>query len=198
MPRMSHNETEDPKDRPDTPDQPPEGEPRAFAVDLSQGLEQAFDKVRERAQHYLKRGQHTQVRLKLRGKEIATIPLTALLAAEAATFWFTGPLRLLLLNALGRTFLDVEFINEADEVVAQGKKRLLEGELEEALTKFREAIAMDGEHAPAHLNLGVALKLKGERADASTAFERAARLDPDGDTGREARRQIELLKSRAP
>jgi hypothetical protein len=52
---------------------------------------------------------------------------------------------------------------------------------------------MDRDHAPAWLNLGIALKLKAERAEACGAFEKAAALDPEGDTGKEARRQVELL-----
>ncbi len=88
-------------------------------------------------------------------------------------------------------------INDADQVVQAGKERLLDGELDDALARFREAVAMDPGHAGAQLNLGVALKLKGQREEAIAAFEQAASLDPDGDTGKEARRQLEAMKSRA-
>jgi tetratricopeptide (TPR) repeat protein len=176
----------------------PNTEPKNFSVDLSQGLEEAFNKVRERAQHYLKRGQYTQVRLKFRGRELVTLPLSMLVAVEAATLLTgLGPLRWLIVNAIGRTFLDVEFINEADTVVAQGKQRLLDGELDEALAHFRQALTMDADNASAHLNLGVALKLKGERDEALAAFEKAVALDPSGDTGKEARRQLEKLRPKA-
>jgi tetratricopeptide (TPR) repeat protein len=167
---------------------------RAFKIDLGDGFDEALKKLRDRAEHYYSKSQHTQVRIRFRGKEIVTVALPMLLAVEAATFWWTGPLRLLVMNALGRTFLEVEFINEADQVVAAGKERLLDGELDEALEKFRQAIEMDRDLASAHLNLGVALKLKGQKEESVAAFEKASALDPEGETGKEARRQLEKFK----
>jgi tetratricopeptide (TPR) repeat protein len=179
---------------PPSSDASPEDNERQFRIDLGDGFDEAIKNLRERAEHYYKKSQHTQVRIKFRGKEVVTVALPVLLAVEAATFWWTGPLRLLLMNAMGKTFLDVEFINEADHVVAAGKERLLDGELDEALEKFREAITMDRDHPGAHLNLGVALKLKGQKDEAMAAFEKATALDPSGETGKEARRQIEKFK----
>jgi tetratricopeptide (TPR) repeat protein len=169
-----------------------------FTVELGPDVEKALEAIRQQAQKWLKKGRHTSVRLKFRGKELATVPLGALVAAEAASFVLFGPLRVLVTNLLGRAVLEVELVNEADAVVAAGRERLLEGELDLALEKFREAVAMDDTHPAAHLNLGIGLKLKGERDAAAQAFERAVALDPAGDTGREARRQLELLKARAP
>jgi tetratricopeptide (TPR) repeat protein len=184
---------EKPPEKPDF-----EARARSFSVDVSNGLEEGLRTLKERASQYVKKGAYTKVRIKFRGRELATLPLTVLLAAEAATFLGGGGiLRLLVVNALGRTFLDVEFINEADTVVAAGKQRLLDGDLDEALARFREAIAMDGAHPGAQLNLGIAMKLKGDRAGAQAAFEKSASLDPDGDTGKEARRQLEALKARS-
>lgn len=178
---------------------PPPGEAkRSFTVDLSGGVEEALRTLRDKTLHYVKKGQHTQVRIKFRGKEVAKLPLSVMIAAEAATFWWAGPLRVLLVNVVGRAVLEVELVNEADAVIAAGRARLLDGELDEALERFKEALAMDREHPAAHLNLGIALKLKGQREESAKAFEKAAALDPNGETGKEARRQIELLKSRAP
>lgn len=171
-------------------------EPRSFSVDLSDGLDEALEKLKERATHYYKKSQHTQVRIKFRGKEMATLPLGVLVAMEAATFWWIGPWRVIVGNALGKTFLDVEFINEADNSVAAGKQRLLDGELDEALARFREALTMDRDHPGAYLNLGIGLKLKGEREAAIEAFEKALSIDPDGETGKEARRQIDKMKGK--
>lgn len=182
---------------PPPPSEPPPDGASKFVLDLSQGAEEAIRRLQARAATLAKKGQHVKVRLKFRGREIAYVPLAVLLAAEAATFLGGGGLlRLLVVNALGKTFLDVEFVNEADGVVEAGRAKLLEGELEAALAKFREAISMDAEHAAAHLNLGVALKLQGSREEALAAFDAAARFDPDGDHGREARRQAELLRPR--
>ena len=173
--------------------------PKSFSVDLGGGVDEALRTVTDKARQLLKKGQHTKVRVKFRDRELATMPLSMFVAAEAASFLLAGPaglVRILAANAVGKVLLDVEFINEADAVVAAGKARLLDGELEEALARFREAIAMDAKHGPAQLNLGIALKLRGDRDGAQAAFEKAAAIDPDGETGREARRQLEVLKSR--
>jgi tetratricopeptide (TPR) repeat protein len=173
----------------------PEANQRTFRLDLGDGLDEALKKLRDRAEHYYKKGQHTQVRLRFRGKDIATIPMNMLLAVEAAG-WALGAgwFRLLIMNVAGKAFLDVEFINEADQVVTAGKEHLLDGELDDALAKFRQAIQMDRDHPAAHLNLGVALKLKGQRDDAIEAFAKAVALDPDGDVGAEAKKQLEKFK----
>lgn len=187
--------------KPDDETPPANTSPRAFSIELGAGVDEALRNARERASTFLKKGKHTKVRLKFRGRELATMPLSVFVAAEAAGFLLAGPARLLAMlaaNAVGKVLLDVEFINEADGVVAAGKARLLDGELDEAIARFREAIEMDAEHAGAWLNLGIGAKLKGERSDAMTAFEKAAALDSTGDAGREARRQIDLLKSRGP
>jgi tetratricopeptide (TPR) repeat protein len=198
MPTDPQNELPmEPKVDEPKPDQqtPPENNQRNFVVDLGDGFDKAVETIRERASHYYNRGQHTKVRLKFRGKELATIPLTMLLAVEAGTFLMgAGVVRLLLANVVGRAFLEVEFINEADNRVTTGKERLLDGELDEALAKFREAIEIDRDHPGAYLNLGVALKLKGQRDEAGAAFEKAIALDPHGDAGKEARRQLEKLR----
>lgn len=181
-------------------DPAPEETPRSFSVDVSRGLEEGLRTATERARVLLKKGKHTRVRLSFRGRELATMPLSVFVAAEAASLFLAGPARLLgvlAANAVGKVLLDVEFINEAGAVVATGKDRLLDGELEEALACFREAIEMDGAFAPAWLNVGIALKLRGDRDDARAAFEKALNLDADGDIGKEARRQLEALKSRA-
>lgn len=198
---MSEFEDEESIKRDDRPDDAaPEEAPRSFSVDVSRGVEEGLRAAAEKARVLLKKGKHTRVRLSFRGRELATMPLSVFVAAEAAGLLFAGPARLLGMlaaNAVGKVLLDVEFINEADAVVAAGKARLLDGELEEALARFREAIQMDAAYAPAWLNLGIALKLRGNREDAQAAFEKAASLDVDGDVGKEARRQVEALKSRA-
>jgi len=169
-----------------------------FRVDLAGGVEQAFQRLREEATHLAKKGRHTKVRIRFRGKEIATVPLALLVAAEAASFLWLGLLRVLVFNVAGRAFLEVELVNDADAVVAAGKQHLLDGDLDLALAKFRDALTMDRDHAAAQLHLGVALKLKGRRDEAKAAFEKASALDAEGEAGREARRQLDAMAKPDP
>jgi Flp pilus assembly protein TadD len=52
------------------------------------------------------------------------------------------------------------------------------GDLDGAISQFRSAIAATPEYAPAHYQLGMALRRKGEKEEAGKEFRRAGELDP--------------------
>jgi tetratricopeptide (TPR) repeat protein len=164
-----------------------------MAVDVSEGLDGAFGKVSEQARDLMSKGQHTRVRIKFRGKQIAELPITVVAAAEVASFWWFGPLRVVLGHVVGKAILDVEFVSNADHHVAEGRKLLGDGELEKAIGEFEKALAMDRRHAGALLGKGIALKLKGDKTAARDCFQKAEDADPRSDAGREARRHMDNL-----
>jgi len=164
-----------------------------MAVDVSEGLDGAFAKVSEQARNLMSKGQHTRVRIKFRGKQIAELPIAVVAAAEVASFWWFGPLRVVLGHVVGKAILDVEFVSNADHHVAEGRKLLGDGELEKAVAEFDKALVMDRRHAGALLGKGIALKLKGDKAAARECFEKAEDADPRSDAGREARRHLDNL-----
>jgi len=59
-----------------------------------------------------------------------------------------------------------------------GIQRLKEGDADGAIEMFEKAIGLDPEYAPAHYQLGLALRKKGRQAEAQQAFNRARQLDP--------------------
>ncbi len=168
-------------------------EVKRVAVDVSEGLDGAFAKVSEQARDLMSKGQHTRVRIKFRGKQIAELPIAVVAAAEVASFWWFGPLRVVIGHVVGKAVLDVEFVSNADSYVAQGKAFLADGELDKAVAEFDKALAMDRRHAGALLGKGIALKLRGDRSAAREWFEKAEEADPRGDPGREARRHLDNL-----
>jgi tetratricopeptide (TPR) repeat protein len=168
-------------------------EVKRVAVDVSEGLDGAFAKVSEQARDLMSKGQHTRVRIKFRGKQIAELPIAVVAAAEVASFWWFGPLRVVIGHVVGKAVLDVEFVSNADSYVGQGKAFLADGELEKAVAEFDKALAMDRRHAGALLGKGIALKLRGDRTAAREWFEKAEEADPRADAGREARRHLDNL-----
>src|SRR5260221_11712837 len=60
-----------------------------------------------------------------------------------------------------------------------GHVRQLQGRLEEAITQYREVLALDAGHAPACYNLGVVCRQLGRRADALAYFKQAVALRPE-------------------
>lgn len=160
----------------------------------SSSVETSLARLRSELSHWVNKGRFTRVRFKFRGKPILPdVPLAAVVAAEAATFWWAGLLRALVVNFGARTVFDVELVNDADSEVARGKERLLAGELDLALAHFEKAVAMNRDCAGGHLNIGVAHKLKGSPTAARDAFERARAIDPKGPIGAEADRQLVAL-----
>jgi Tfp pilus assembly protein PilF len=59
-----------------------------------------------------------------------------------------------------------------------GIQRMKDGDPNSAIQMFEKAIGLDPEYAPAHYQMGLALRKKGRQAEAQQAFNRARQLDP--------------------
>jgi tetratricopeptide (TPR) repeat protein len=181
----------------------PAGEPldkgRALPFEIDpKRMEESLKKLQGEMVHWANKGRYTKVRFKFRGKQLLPdLPLAAVVAAEGLTFYWGGILRVLIANVVGKSVLQVEFINDSEKRVQAGKEALLSGDVDQALTLFREALSMDRDNAAAHLNVGVALKLKGDRDGALAAFEKAREIDPEGATGAEAERLAAPLRPKS-
>ncbi len=184
----------------------PAGKKRAAKVPAKEGLstlpvdvqpgaiDEALRKVTETLKQWANAGRYTKVRFKFRGKPLLPdLPLAAVVAAEGLTFYWTGILRALLVNVAGRSVLDVELVNDSEQHLQKGKEELLAGEVDRAIAEFRTAIAKQHDNPRGHLNLGIALKLKGDRAGARAALEKAKGFDPEGAVGKEADRLLHGL-----
>lgn len=170
----------------------PSGEPAGrvlpFEIDPKR-MEEGLRKLQGEVVHWANKGRYTRVRFKFRGKQLLPdLPLAAVMAAEGLTFYWGGILRVLIANVVGGSVFQVELVNDAEKRVQAGKEALLSGDVDQALVLFREAVSMDRDLPSAHLNVGVALKLKGDRTGALAAFEKARELDPEGPIGTEAER----------
>ena len=181
----------------------PAGEPQdkgralPFEIDPKR-VEESLKKLQGEMVHWANKGRYTKVRFKFRGKQLLPdLPLAAVVAAEGLTFYWGGILRALVANVVGKSVLSVEFINDSEKKVQAGKEALLSGDVDQALDLFHEALSMDRDNASAHLNVGVALKLKGDREGALAAFERAKEKDPEGPTGAEAERLAAPLRPKS-
>lgn len=173
---------------------------RALPIELDPSrIDATLSKLKERLIAWANKGRYTKVRFKFRGKQLLPdLPLAAVLAAEGLTFYWAGILRSLIVNVAGKTVLDVELVNDSETQIQLGKEALLSGDVDRALQLFRGAASMDGGNPRVHLNLGIALKLKGDNAAAKAALQRAQSLDPRGPAAAEAERLLASLEERAP
>ncbi len=160
-------------------------------------IEASLKKLGTQMMNMAKKGRYTKVRFKFRGKQVLPdIPLAAVAAAEGLSFYWAGLLRLLVFNLAGKTVIDVELINDSEKRLQLGKEALLSGDLDDALAAFREAENMDHDNPNVHLNLGIALKLKGRHEAARQSLYKAKSLDvKSGVIANEADRLIATLKT---
>jgi hypothetical protein len=150
-----------------------------FEVDPER-LEDSLRGLRKRLSESFTAGRYTKVRLSFRGKQVGPdIPLAWFLAGEGLAFWLTGPLAALLVNLGAKAVLDVEFLHEADELVAEGLDAYLNGETSVAERKYRQALERRPDDPTALYNLGILLRVTG-RDDEAGAVLRAAAMGPEG------------------
>ena len=71
-----------------------------------------------------------------------------------------------------------EFEAAATLATNTGARQLQEGNVDGAIEQFRAALKLAPDYAPAHYQLGMALREKGDLAQAATEFEKAHQLDP--------------------
>lgn len=154
---------------------------QGFRVQIDpEKVQDALERIRERASQAFQDGRYTKVRLSYRGKAIAPdIPLAVLLATEGVAFWLVSPLPALLVNLGAKALLDVEFIHEADELVREGLALYLDGEVDAAEARYREALRRRPDDVSALYNLGTLLRVTGRVDEARDALGRAA-MGPEG------------------
>ncbi|MGC4122547.1 MAG: tetratricopeptide repeat protein [Myxococcales bacterium] len=175
-------------------------ERNVFGVEVEPGsVEKTLAKVREELTHWVNKGRYTKVRFMLRGKPILPdLPVAAVVAAEAVTFWWAGLLRALLVTVGAGTLLKVELVNDADREVAYGRQCLLAGDLDKAVEAFQKALSMDRDNPAALLSMGITCKLKQDLAKAREYLQRVEQVDHDGPSGQEAARLLDQMNAAAP
>lgn len=151
----------------------------SFEFDRTQWQE-SFRRLRARIEETLVAGRYTKVRLSFRGKPIGPdIPLAVFLAGEGLALFAMPITAALLVNLGAKAILDVEFLHEADELVHQGQQLYLDGEIEAAERKYREALDRRPDDPAALYALGTLLRVSGRREEAVVALRKAA-MGPEG------------------
>jgi tetratricopeptide (TPR) repeat protein len=189
-------------DAPEKPAHTPEPHdetPPAFTLEVEGDGKDALTRLRNNVSYWVSRGRYNKVRVKRNGKAVLPdIPVGALVAFEAATFFWTGLLRGVLMNTVGRVLFEVELVNEADEHYRKGLAHFLAGEMRDAEDALTRALRIDERHTRAHLQMGVLRKVQGRAEDARAHFERVVELDSQGkkkgDVAKEAEVHLAKLK----
>lgn len=158
-------------------------------------LDTSLQELGEKLRRVYDQGRYTKVRMKFRGKQIVPdIPIGVLIAGEAASFWLIGPLRAIVFALGVKSFVDVELVHEASSRVREGIDLYMDGEVERAEEKYREALRMKPGATAALYNLGVLLRVTGRKDEAIDCFKQAAEDEehPDGARARETLGRLSL------
>jgi len=150
--------------------------PNGFKVEIDpEKVEEGLKRLRDRLADSFSAGRYTKVRISYRGTAIGPdIPLAVFLAGEGVAFWLMSPLGALLANLGAKAVLDVEFIHAADELVQEGLALYLDGEIEAAEAKYRQAIERRPDDPSALYNLGTLLRVSGRSDEALRVLRKAA------------------------
>ena len=155
--------------------------------DLVEGARHAVDSVATTTRRLVDQGRYRKVRISRKGKPVLPdIPVAAVAAVEAASFYTAGFARVLAANVGARLLFDIEVVNEADRYYKTGVERFLEGDVERAEKALLKAVRIDDTHAGAYFQLGVIYRMNNEPEKARSVLERARALDDAGEIGRKA------------
>jgi Flp pilus assembly protein TadD len=105
-----------------------------------------------------------------------------------------GVLRALFVNLGARAIIEVEFVHDAEEKVAEGVELYMAGEVEAAESKYREALRMKQDDGAALYHLGVLLRVTGRRDEAIQCFEKVTELKNHVDAERAADALVRLKR----
>jgi len=156
-------------------------------------MEKSLSQLQEKVRQLTHDGMYTKVRIKFRGKVIVPeMPLGVFLAAEVATFWYAGLIRALVVNLGVRSLVEVEFIHQSTEKLAEGRAAYEEGEVDLAEKLYRQALEMRPKDPVIHYHLGVLLRVTARRTEAMECFEIAA--EQDSEVQEKAQKALEKMR----
>jgi len=138
-------------------------------------LDNSVKRIQEQVKKVAQDGRYTKVRVKYSGKQLGPdIPLGIFLAAEAATLWYAGLIRALVMNLGMRSVIDIEFVHQGTEKVSEGREFYADGEMESAERCYQEALQIREDDPYAHYHLGVLLRVSGRKKEAIKHLEIAS------------------------
>jgi tetratricopeptide (TPR) repeat protein len=153
--------------------------------------------ARDKVEEGVTLAQHTKVRVSYKGRRLGPdLPLPVFLAGEGVALAALGPLITLVGNLAGKAVLEIEFVHEADALVAEGRAAWEQGEVEQAERRYRDALDKRRDDPAALYHLGVLLRVTGRADEALDAFRRAAMGPPGHPDVARASEQVERLQGK--
>lgn len=135
----------------------------------------------------------TRVKIRQNGRTLIDMPLSTATAVTLLGFAF-APLAMLLVNMGINRFFQMEVTNAIMESFDKAMRAHNDGDLVEAERLYAKVIEESEFFVPAHLNLGMLYRQRGETESAVRCFKKVAELAPFGQLGDMARENLEALR----
>ena len=140
-----------------------------------------------------RQGTLTRVKIKQKGRVLIDLPFSTAAAITALGFLF-APLATLLINVGIDRFFELEVSNKVMDLYEKAGAAHQGGNLAAAEKLYKDVIAMSEFFVPAHLNLGMLYRQRGENQQAIECFKHVLELTPFGQLGDMARANLESLR----
>jgi len=135
----------------------------------------------------------TRVKIKYEGRTLIDLPLTTAVSLTMLGLAF-APLATILINIGVDRFFQVEVVNALAVRYEKAAEAHSAGDLIEAERIYKEIIDMSEYFLPAHLNLGMLYRQRGENKLAVERFRHVLEVAPFGEIGNVARSNLEALR----
>jgi tetratricopeptide (TPR) repeat protein len=144
-------------------------------------------------QELVRQGRLTRVKIKSQGKVLLDMPFTTATAITLLGFTF-APFLMLLVNVGINRFFEMEVTNSVMETYEKAHQAHTRGAVGEAETLYKQVIEASEFFVPAHLNLGMLYRQRGENQQAIQCFKKVLELTPFGQLADIARENLESLR----
>lgn len=135
----------------------------------------------------------TRVKIKYEGRVLFDMPLTTAMGITMLGF-LLAPVAALLINIGLDRYLQVEVTNAVVEKYEKAAAAHEVGNVADAEKFYKEAIALSEYFLPAHLNLGMLYRQRGENKLAIECFKKVLEVAPFGELGQIAKSNLEALR----
>ena len=135
----------------------------------------------------------TRLKIKYEGRTLMDMPITTAAGIAILGFFF-APVAALLINIGLERYFQVEVSNSVVEKYEKAAEAHTAGNLAEAEKGYKEVIKISEYFLPAHLNLGMLYRQRGENRLAIETFRHILEVAPFGEIGAIAKQNLEALR----
>ena len=160
---------------------------------LADTYEVSGERLEQILRELFRQGRLTRVRIKQDGRTLLDMPFSTAAGLTLLGFAF-APIATLLLNVGINRYLEMEVTNVVMDTFEKAMNAHNSGDVAGAESLYKQVIEKSEFFVPAHLNLGMLYRQRGETQLAIQSFRKVLEMVPFGPLGDAARENLEALR----